>query len=306
VRRICVILNEGGGTVREQGADRQAETLVASFAEHGVEASVTFARGEELAGKARVAAAGESVRFDAVAVGGGDGSVSAVAGVLAGGDMPLGVLPLGTLNHFAHDLGIPQAIADAVGVIAAGRTRLVDVAEVNGRTFVNNSSIGLYPYMVAERDRQRNSTGRSKWPAMTLALFRALRRFPRRRLAICAEGWTQPCRTPFVFIGNNEYEIDLASFGRRAELDGGGLCLYVANHESPWGLLGLALRLAAGRLDQARDFDMRCGLTAVDIDSHTSRLRVAMDGEIAVLRPPLRYRIRPKALRVLAPAKSAE
>jgi diacylglycerol kinase family enzyme len=307
VRRICVILNEGGGTVRTEGPDRQAEMLTSLFAEHGIEASVVFGRGAEMAEKARVALdAAKAGRFEAVAVAGGDGSVSAVAGVLAGGDVPLGVLPLGTLNHFAQDLGMPPKLADAVRAIAAGRTQRVDVAEVNGRVFVNNSSVGLYSYMVAERERQQTDAGRGKWPAMALAALRALRRFPRRRLAIRAEGWTRPCRTPFVFIGNNDYQIELFSLGRRASLQGGGLCLYIVNHQSPWGLLSLALRAAAGRLDQARDFDMRHGLTAVEIDSRTSRLRVAVDGETAILEPPLRYRIRPRALPVLVPPKAAE
>jgi diacylglycerol kinase family enzyme len=306
-RRICVILNEGGGTVRKAGADGEAEALAAVFAERGIEATLVLARGEGVIREAEAALQGVgAARFDGVAVGGGDGSVSAVAGVLAGRDVPLGVLPLGTLNHFAHDLGVPQDLAEAVGVIADGRTRRVDVGEVNGRVFVNNSSVGLYPYMVTERERRQNGAGLPKWPAMALAFLRALRRFPRRRLAIRAEGWTRPCRTPFVFVGNNEYAVDLRNLGQRASLDGGALCLYVARQQSPWGLLRLALRAARGRLDEARDFEMHCSLAGLEIASRASRLRVALDGEVAVLQTPLRYRIRPRALRVFAPAAAAE
>ena len=304
VRRVCVILNEGGGTVQREGADRQAKALAASFAERGIEAVMIFAAGEDLSIKARAALGDErgEGRFDGIVAAGGDGSVNAVAGALAGTAMPLGVLPLGTLNHFAQDLGLPSAVDAAVEVIAAGHVRRVDVAEVNGRVFVNNSSIGLYPYMVADRDRQRSDIGRGKWPAMLIAFVRALRRFPRRRLAIRAAGWSRPCRTPCVFVGNNEYEFDLLMPGKRPVLDTGKLCLYVLNHRSPWGLLNMALRAAAGRLDQARDFAMLRGLGEVEIVSRASRLPVALDGEVAVLRPPLRYRSRPRALRVFAPA----
>jgi len=84
-------------------------------------------------------------------------------------------------------------------------------------------------------------------------------------------------------------------------LDRGELCLYVLNHRSPWGVLWLGLRAALGRLDQERDFEMRA-VTEADILSRARRLRVSVDGELIVLRPPLHYRTRPKALRVFAPA----
>ena len=82
--------------------------------------------------------------IDAVVVGGGDGSIRTVASVLAETSVPLGVLPLGTLNHFVKDLGIPLPLEEAAATIAAGHLRVVDLAEVNGRVFVNNVSLGLY------------------------------------------------------------------------------------------------------------------------------------------------------------------
>ena len=92
--------------------------------------------------------------------------------------MPLGVLPLGTLNHFAKDLGIPEKLEDAVALITAGHTRRVDLGEVNGEIFINNSSLGIYPYLVSDRERQTSATGRTKWVAASLAFLRVLRRFP--------------------------------------------------------------------------------------------------------------------------------
>jgi len=83
--------------------------------------------------------------FDAIVIGGGDGSVRSIAQVVAGNDVPLGILPLGTLNHLARDLGIPASMNEAVRLTAAGRTRHTDVGEVNGVIFVNNSSLGVYP-----------------------------------------------------------------------------------------------------------------------------------------------------------------
>lgn len=306
--RVFVVLNEGSGTVPHAGAAEERARVAAAFAELGVEAVVVTARGEAMADEVRgaIGVAG-SGRFDAVAVGGGDGSVSTVAGVLAGTAMPLGVLPLGTLNHFAKDLGLPLDLEGAARVIAAGHTRQVDVAEANGRVFVNNSSIGLYPYMVTDRERLRGAGGLGKWPAMLLAGARALRRFPVRRLRVAADGEAAlPYRTPVVFVGNNAYEVSLFNPGARAALDRGELCLYVVNHRTRQGLLWLALRAAFGRLDQARDFVMRSGLHTVEIRARTSRLRVSIDGEIATMRPPIGYRTRPGALAVLAPAPAGQ
>ncbi|MBP2292646.1 diacylglycerol/lipid kinase family protein [Azospirillum rugosum] len=298
--RVRVIVNKGGGTVKGSDADDFAGTLAELFRKKGVEASIIMAAGDDLRQAMEEARReAEQARLDAVVVGGGDGTISAAAGVLAGGAVPLGVLPLGTLNHFAKDLGLPLDLEGAVGVIADGAVRAVDVAEVNGRVFVNNSSIGLYADMVADRERQQDDTGRGKWPALAVAGLRVLRRFPLRRLSICGEGWARPCKTPFVFVGNNSYDLSLFNPGGRAALDRGELCLYVLDHRSPWGLLWLGMRAAVGRLDQERDFD-RMAVKDVEIRSDAHRLRVSLDGEVEKLSPPLRYRTRPKALRVLA------
>ena len=100
---------------------------------------------------------------DVIVAGGGDGTIHTIAAVLAGTGVPLGILPLGTLNHFAKDLGIPMELHDAVDVVAAARGVNVDVGEVNGIVFINNSSIGVYPYMVLDRERLRRRRRLQKW-----------------------------------------------------------------------------------------------------------------------------------------------
>jgi diacylglycerol kinase family enzyme len=303
---VCVIINKGSGTAGGQDQQARQAELTEAFARRGVEASIVVASGDEIRREAQ-SALDETARdrFDAIVVGGGDGTVSAVAGVLASTNTPLGVLPLGTLNHFAKDLGLPLDLGGAVDVIAAGHIRQVDVAEVNGRVFVNNSSIGLYADMVTDRDRQLNDTGRSKWSAMLVAGWRVLRRFSRRRLSIRTEGWLKPCKTPFVFVGNNVYDLSLFNPGGRAALDRGELCLYVLDHRSPWGLLWMTIRAALGRLDQDRDFQKR-SVCQVEIHSLAPLLRVSVDGEVITLRPPLLYRTLPKALSVFAPATAPD
>ncbi|MEO7725935.1 MAG: diacylglycerol kinase family protein [Burkholderiales bacterium] len=236
-----------------------------------------------------------------VVAGGGDGTQSAVASALAGSATALGVIPAGTLNHFAKDLGIPLEVEAAARVIAGGHTISVDIGEVNGRTFINNSSIGLYPDMVRRRTKQQERLGRGKWHAMFWATLTVLRRSPFLQVRLNLDATQFHCRTPFIFIGNNRYQMEGFSIGRRERLDCAELSLYVSNRRGRWGLLSLALRALFGRLHQAGDFVAETAQN-ITIESRHKRLLVAADGEIAAMDLPLAYKIRPAALRVIVAA----
>jgi diacylglycerol kinase family enzyme len=285
---------------RAHAADLKRK-LAAAFVHSGVTADIRFVDGSGLR-KAASRALAEAKRgdIDAVIAGGGDGSIRAVASVLAGTGVPLGVIPLGTLNHFAKDLGLPLDVEDAVATIASGRTRMIDLGEVNGEIFINNSSIGVYPYLVIERDRRRARDGVAKWMAMAPAFLRMLRHFPRRRLTISAEGLARPYRTPCLFVGNNEYGMELFTFGRRHRLDAGRLWFYVVKPRTPLAFFWMVCRMCFGRIDEARDLD-RFELAEAEVGSRASRLPVALDGEVTFMHTPLHYRSRAQALRVIAP-----
>jgi diacylglycerol kinase family enzyme len=293
-------LNSSAGAAAEKKRDELHVELEAAFRKHAIAASFEFVPGSKLRAAAERAVKRVAVgEIDAIVAGGGDGTIHTVASVVAGTDIPLGIIPLGTLDHFAKDLKIPLAVEDAVAVISGGVHRSVDVGEVNGEMFINNSSIGIYPYVVLDRDRRRKHQGLSKWPAMIMAGFRAFWNLPLRRLRIRAQNWQEACRSPCVFIGNNEYHLEGASFGSRKRLDGGELCLFVASQQSRLALLWVAVRSVAGLLNQS---DLRTIATpAVEVSSRRKRLLVALDGEIQSMRTPLHYRTRPAALRVFAP-----
>jgi diacylglycerol kinase family enzyme len=184
-------------------------------------------------------------------------------------------------------------------VVAAGRVGFVDLGEVDGRVFVNNSSLGIYPHLVAERERYRRH-GPARWLGAALAVFRVLWRLPRPRVRIIAPGWQAARRTTCLFIANNLYRLDAFASAKRVRLDEGDLCLYMAKGGGRLTLLRLAVRAFLGRLEPERDFVL-AQLKSVDISAHRRRLRVALDGESLILRPPLHYRIRPRALRVIVP-----
>jgi diacylglycerol kinase family enzyme len=237
---------------------------------------------------------------DVIVAAGGDGTVSSVAAALVGTPIVLGVLPLGTLNHFAKDLGIPADLAEAVAVLVDGRAAPVDVGDVNGRIFVNNSSLGLYPDIVRDRERQQKRLGRGKWPALLWASIAALRRYPFLGVSLVVDGKAVSRRTPFVFVGNNEYLMEGFAIGAREGMEDGLLSLYVAQRPGRWRLLLLVLRALVGRLRQARDFDAMLA-SEITVQSRRKRLRVATDGEVTVMKPPLEYRIRPASLIVMRP-----
>ena len=240
-----------------------------------------------------------------VVAGGGDGTISTVASALVGTQTALGVLPLGTLNHFAKDLRIPLDLEQAVRTIVAGHRIAVDVGEVNGSIFINNSSIGLYPDMVRMRSKQQQQLGRSKWHAMFWSTLAVMRRSPFLSVRVELDQVRHHYRTPFIFIGNNEYQMEGFNIGQRERLDGARLSLYVTQRRGRWGLLSLALRALFGRLYQAKDFTAEAAQT-ITIETRRRRLLVATDGEIAPMEQPLEYRIRPSALHVIVPAPNSE
>jgi diacylglycerol kinase family enzyme len=292
---VIVILNCRSGP----GA-HAPDTLKAAFRRHEVDAEFWCTSPKEgireLAEKA--------ARSDAQTIvgAGGDGTISAVAGALVKTTKRLGVLPLGTLNHFAKDIGLPVDLDAAIDVLKGAREYLVDVAEVNGRIFINNSSIGLYPRIVRHRADQQERLRRGKWPAFAWAVLSVLRVCPSYHLTITADGVKSKTRSPFFFVGNNEYQMSGLRIGKRDHLDHGALCAYFAHHSGAWGIVGLAFRSLFGRLSQAKNFEVLTGQEIKVATRHT-RMDVSLDGEVCHLEMPLLYRIRPRALRVLGPAR---
>jgi diacylglycerol kinase family enzyme len=234
-----------------------------------------------------------------IVAGGGDGTISSVASALVHTEAALGILPLGTFNHFARDLGIPLDVEAAVRVITAGKVAQVDVGEVNGRTFINNSSVGLYPRIVLGRQHEQRG-GHTKWAAFFLATWRVLRRFPHLQIKLATGGTEIVQSTAFAFIGNNQYEIEGPKIGTRRTLNAGELFCYVAHATTRWQLLRLVLDALSGRLRRSQALDVLHGKEAW-IAARRRRLRVALDGEVAMLPTPLHFRIRPGALRVIVP-----
>jgi len=296
--RVVALLNPMAGAA----ANRQVAAAVEAMEAAGIDAEIIAAQGSEIDSALRsvVVAA-----VDAVVVGGGDGTIRTAAAALMDTGVPLGILPLGTFNHFAKDLGIPMELADAARTISTGAVRRVDVASVNGAVFVNNSSIGLYPQMVRVREEQRARLGRGKWPAFVLATIAALRRFPMVEVRCDVDARSFHRVTPFTFVGNNRYVLNGLALGGRGSLAEGRLCLHLVNRPNRLGLFRLAMRAVLGRLQVDREIE---SVVATELSIATRRrwVHVSTDGEVAVMRTPLQYRIHPGALSVITPIADAE
>jgi len=297
--KVRVIVNRQGGTFKT-GNDDGEEQLREAFAAAGVDADIRLTEPDGISDA--LAEAAKAPGLDAVVAGGGDGTLSCAAGHLAGTGRPLGILPLGTLNHLARDAGIPAGLEEAAAIIAAGHVSEIDLAEVNGRIFVNNSSVGLYPDMVRLREAEQERKGRSKRLAMLSASLTTLRHFRRHRLWISAEGLEAPIHTPLLFVGNNRYEVSLFALGQREALDGGELCLYAIRARSRLGLFWAGIRGIFGRLDQQRDF-VTVYAAQAEVSADRDMLTISADGETVRMEMPLRYRILPKALKLIVPAR---
>ncbi len=291
-----VLINRGGGTVAADPSmvAKVSETLASA----GVDAEIELVDGGDYEVRCRaIAERGDPL----VIVGGGDGTIGAAASALVGGETSLGILPLGTLNHFARDLGIPGELAGAAALIASRSERRVDVAEMNGRIFINNSAIGLYPLMVVDRDLQRRRLGRSKRLAMVVASLRTLARFGHHRLTLTVnEEQEGRIDTPLLFVGNNDYRLDLGAPGRRESLDDGELCILVMRKKTRRGLIAASIRALINR-SRSDDMVRIDGVSRLRVASGRRTLAVSLDGEIVREAPPLDYRIRKRALRVIAP-----
>jgi YegS/Rv2252/BmrU family lipid kinase len=291
--RTIALVNKSGGKAADGAEARVGEALAAA----GIDSDILLVEARDCADRA---AACVKQGAELVIAAGGDGTMSTIAGALAGTSAAMGILPLGTLNHFARDLGIPFGLGEAAKLIAAGRRRRIDLAEVNGRTFVNNASIGLYPLMVVDRDSQRQRLGRSKRLAMLVASLRTMARFHANRLAISSDGGEERVDTPLLFVGNNHYRLAMPGAGRRQALDGGELSVMLMRSKSLPGFLAATGRALLG-ISRADDLVRLDGVRELKVGSPRSHLTLAIDGETVALAPPLAFRMRPKALCVIAP-----
>ncbi len=235
-------------------------------------------------------------------VAGGDGTVSCAADVMVGTTAELAIVPAGTLNHLAKDLGLPADLTQAAAVAATGRSQPVDVGTVEGHVFLNTSSVGAYVAFVRVRERWRPRLG--YWLASAIAGAYILRRLPRFRVAVEIDGIRREYFTPLVFVGVGERELKLPTLGARVPHGRRGLHVMIVRSGTGARILALGLAAAARGIravarTPAMDafFVERC---RIEPRSGTSMGTISIDGEIVTARTPLEYEVVRGGLRVVS------
>jgi diacylglycerol kinase family enzyme len=288
------VLNVNSGWDDGSGCSEQ---LSRKFEEAGVPLRVELVKsGADITGMVRNAVR-EGVT--GVVAGGGDGTLNGVAQGLCNTEVPMAVLPIGTLNHLARDLGVPLDISRAIEAIDHSREVAIDLGQVNGRIFLNNSIIGLYPAYYFARDR-RERRGWRKWRAIASALVSVIRGNPTLRVRLVADGRPLERRTPYILVANNEHRMEGYRLGERERLDCGMLWIYVMRPLSRWGMIRLAFSILLGLFDKRNDFEVFAA-HSMRVESHRRRLGVALDGDVVRMAMPLEYRSLPGALHVMRP-----
>lgn len=301
-KKMIVILNAHAGSGYKRARANLRTRVAHLFAEAGLDPEIILVAGKDLTAAAKHAVAEGQ---ETIVAAGGDGTVSTVAAEVAGTNSVLGVLPVGTLNHFARDLHLPLRLSEAVRTVIDHHVVAIDIGEVNGRVFINNSSLGIYPQIVRRRTtEQKHHPFLHKASAFVWASLQVFRRFPFHNLHIEVEGKTLRRKTPFLFVGNNEYHKIGFRIGARIRIDSGKLGLYLVHPVGRWGLIHLGVRAVLAHLQQERDFEEHM-VSEAFIDSRRRSILIACDGEVTRMKFPLHYRCRHRALRVIVPRISA-
>ncbi len=294
MRRVLVLINANAGTVLDRGADTVTR-LIEEELGGDTEIDLRMLRGKALLDAIRASGSGD---HDAVVVGGGDGSVSLAVQTLAGTGRALGILPLGTMNLLATDLGMPRDLGEAIAALGDARETSIDLGTLNGRAFHTISGIGFFSQMARAREAARHwKLGR--FLIVAIAAFYALRRSGRVSLDVTIDGETRAFEALAALVTVNRFS---GPGWRRARLDEGLLEIHVVEER------GALARLKAGAdmvTDSWRDNPGIVSLTGREITIARSRRRswVSTDGELEREKQPLTYAVQPGTLRVLMPPR---
>ncbi len=230
---------------------------------------------------------------------GGDGTINSVIQPLIHTDAILGVIPAGTYNHFAKDLGIPLSWREALEVVVSGATRPIDTACINERFFVNNISMGLYPDLVARREEKGRDYPR--WKARLYAAFGTLQKFPHVAVTLDSEHHQEVIRTHVLMISNNSYDLSrLGIEAPRLALEEGRLSVYWLPHMPRLSLARFVAHYLAGRVREAPGF-RSFRTSRIKVDSSKQHLHIGVDGEVVTMATPLLITIAPQSLSVKVP-----
>jgi diacylglycerol kinase family enzyme len=298
VSHISVVINSAAGSVIKSEFTDFRQQLQTLFRIYGLKVNIHWIEPADLPTALKQC---QKMHIKKIIIGGGDGTVNTAANILADTPTVLGILPLGTFNHFSQDLGVPLDLEKAVQNSVQSTPRLIDVAEVNGRVFVNNASLGIYPYAVRRRKLYQQQLGIPKIAAMGYALLNAFWHLPLFESRMNINGIEIPIKSPFIFIGNNHYTIESFGIVQRRLLNEGQLSLFYTHQPKRLILIKMACQALIMNQNDISDLEQIKAPAVIVYSSSYKSVKLTVDGEVITLSSPLHFRIRPQTLRVLCP-----
>ena len=298
---LFIVFNGGSG---RRDADEEKQTISRVLEEGGREFEFLHCEGSEsIDTLARRAVDQAKARHGVVVAAGGDGTINAVANAVLGSGCPFGVIPQGTFNYFGRDNAISQDSSEAARVLLRGRVLPVQAGKVNGRLFLVNASVGLYPKLLEDREAWKQQFGRSRFVAMVSGIATLLQARGQLKLRIESAGKATSLRTPTLFVGNNRLQLVQAGIdAQQAEAVRQGQMAAVAVRPiGTLALFGLLLRGVLGRLGEAENIRSFAFRRLTVTPRRMKRIKVATDGEIVWMQSPLVFEVAPEPLLLLVP-----
>lgn len=296
--RFIGVFNRDGGTFRTLDMDDFCRRAVSVFARHGHDLECVIAGHDTLLDELERAAADAGV--GAVLAGGGDGTISAAAGICFKADKPLAVLPAGTMNFFARTLRLPLDLDAALEAIAGGRLYKVDIALANGRPFVNQYSVGLHARLVRIREGLQYRNSLEKRLAGLRAVWTAVSKPLRFQVDIHTPEGPESRIAAGIVVSNNL--LAEGHLPHADDVDGGVLGVYIAKPLSALGALRLLAQIMIGHWKtHARVLERRVTEVTLSFPRRKRSAQAVVDGELIPLEDRVELRLVPKALKVVAP-----
>ncbi len=295
--QLTVVLNREAGTLVSLGPEQVEAGLREIFAEMGCGVEILNVPGAKVEETLRQALESDA---DAVIVGGGDGTVATAATIFANHDKPLGILPLGTFNLAARDVGMSMDWEKAAAQLVTAPVVAADLLDVGGRLYFCVVVLGFYPALVMGQEEYHGN-----WLVKTfrtlMDAIRSMTTFPPLNLHLNQNGSIESHRTRMALIANNDYQDMFGIIPVRSSLDAGYFTVYISKHRTRLGMARTMLAWLLGRWKLDREIiSLRATTMEIDV-KRKRRLAVMMDGEVDKVALPFKVTLQPKALRVISP-----
>ena len=298
---LLFVINAAAG---RNDADTTRQVIEEALRANGRSGELLFVGADELERAAHQAATTAFARHSAVVAVGGDGTINSVAQAAHGVGCAMGVLPRGTFNYFARTHGIPVDAAEAAQALLHVVAAPVQVGLINERLFLVNASLGLYPELLQDREANKVRFGRSRLVAFGSALVTLLGKHRQLRLRIEHGDDARAVTTPTLFVGNNRLQLEQVGLQDAPALDAGCIEAVMLRPIGTLAMLGLILRGTIGTLGDASKVDsfrFHRMLVKPRLALGRRTIKVALDGEVSWMRPPLEFRVAPRPLYLLKP-----